>query len=66
MIIGCRYIAVGNEPFLKSYNGSFLKTTFPALKNVQKAINDAGLGDKIKVTIPIRYKGSYGPDSETI
>jgi hypothetical protein len=48
-----RYIGVGNEPFLKSYNGSHLKTTFPALKNIQKAIDEAGFGDKIKATIPL-------------
>ncbi|KAL3527884.1 hypothetical protein ACH5RR_012540 [Cinchona calisaya] len=47
-----RYVAVGNEPFLKNYNGSFAQTIFPALKNVQKALNEAGFGDKIKATIP--------------
>lgn len=44
---------MGNEPFLTSYNGSFLKSTFPALKNIQKALNEAGLGDKIKATVPL-------------
>ncbi|KAA8530955.1 hypothetical protein F0562_005678 [Nyssa sinensis] len=48
-----KYVAVGNEPFLKSYNGSFMKPTYPALKNVQKALDEAGLGDKIKATIPL-------------
>uniref|UniRef100_A0A5B6YRB0 glucan endo-1,3-beta-D-glucosidase n=1 Tax=Davidia involucrata TaxID=16924 RepID=A0A5B6YRB0_DAVIN len=51
--VDIKYVAVGNEPFLKSYNGSFLKTTLPAIENVQKAINDAGLRDKIKVTTPL-------------
>ncbi|GMY11223.1 glucan endo-1,3-beta-glucosidase 8 [Fagus crenata] len=51
--VDIRYIGVGNEPFLKSYNGSHLKTTFPALKNIQKAIDEAGFGDKIKATIPL-------------
>ncbi|XP_031399161.1 glucan endo-1,3-beta-glucosidase 8 [Punica granatum] len=46
-----RYVAVGNEPFLTSYNGSNLETTLPALKNIQKALNDAGHGD-IKATVP--------------
>ncbi|KAM7514274.1 hypothetical protein LguiA_003857 [Lonicera macranthoides] len=50
--VNIRYVAVGNEPFLKSYKGANLKTTFPALKNIQKALNAAGLGDKIKATIP--------------
>lgn len=52
MALFYRYVAVGNEPFLKSYNGSNLKTMFPALENIQKAINEAGHKDKIKVTIP--------------
>ncbi|PNX72227.1 glucan endo-1,3-beta-glucosidase 8-like protein, partial [Trifolium pratense] len=48
--VNIRYISVGNEAFLKSYGGSYIGTTFPAMQNVQKAINKAGLGDKIKVT----------------
>ncbi|XP_030461956.2 glucan endo-1,3-beta-glucosidase 8 [Syzygium oleosum] len=50
--VDIRYVAVGNEPFLKSYNGSNLKTTVPALQNIQKALDEAGHGDKIKATIP--------------
>ncbi|KAK9068564.1 hypothetical protein SSX86_012679 [Deinandra increscens subsp. villosa] len=50
--VDIRYVAVGNEPFLKSYNDSFAKTTFPALQNIQNAINDAGLGNRIKATVP--------------
>lgn len=61
-----RYVAVGNEPFLKSYNGTYDKTTFPALKNIQKALIDAKVGDKIKATIPFNAdvyesSGSYKP-----
>ncbi|TXG61177.1 hypothetical protein EZV62_012540 [Acer yangbiense] len=41
--VNIRYVAVGNEPFLVKYNGSFLKTTFPALQNVQSALIKAGL-----------------------
>lgn len=48
----CRYVAVGNEPFLSAYNGSNLKTTFPALQNIQRALNEHGYGDKIKASIP--------------
>lgn len=58
-----RYVAVGNEPFLKAYNGSFEKTVFPALKNVQKALDKAGLGNKIKATIP-QNADVYTSDSE--
>ncbi|KAG7037546.1 Glucan endo-1,3-beta-glucosidase 5 [Cucurbita argyrosperma subsp. argyrosperma] len=48
-----RYVAVGNEPFLKTFNGSFLGTTFPALQNVQAAIVKAGLSTRVKVTVPM-------------
>lgn len=30
-----------------------MNTTFPALQNIQNALNDAGLGDKIKATVPL-------------
>ena len=49
----CRYVAVGNEPFLTSYNGSFISLTYPALQNVQAALNAAGLGTQVKVTVPM-------------
>ncbi|KAK8970066.1 Glucan endo-1,3-beta-glucosidase 8 [Platanthera guangdongensis] len=48
-----RYVAVGNEPFLTSYNSSFLGTTLPALKNIQRALEESGLGDQIKVVVPL-------------
>nr|KYP67565.1 Glucan endo-1,3-beta-glucosidase 8 [Cajanus cajan] len=62
-----RYVSVGNEPFLKSYNGSFTKTTFPAMKNVQRAIDKAGFGDKIKVTTALNadvYESSSNKPSD--
>ncbi|KAL0395609.1 UNVERIFIED_CONTAM: Glucan endo-1,3-beta-glucosidase 6 [Sesamum calycinum] len=43
-----RYVAVGNEPF-----GKLLRTTFPALKNVQDALTKAGLRNQVKVTVPL-------------
>jgi hypothetical protein len=46
-------VAVGNEPFLKSYNGSFINITFPALKNMQRALNEAGFGQHIKAVVPL-------------
>ncbi|KAL6977931.1 glucan endo-1,3-beta-D-glucosidase, partial [Sarracenia purpurea var. burkii] len=48
-----RYVAVGNEPFLKTYNGSFLRTTFPALQNIQSALIKAGHSNQVKVTVPL-------------
>ncbi|KAG9442476.1 hypothetical protein H6P81_018330 [Aristolochia fimbriata] len=35
-----RYVAVGNEPFLETYNGTFLNITLPALRNVQRALTE--------------------------
>ncbi|KAK1645440.1 hypothetical protein QYE76_063245 [Lolium multiflorum] len=51
--VNIKYVAVGNEPFLSSLNGTFLNVTFPALQNIQRALNDAGLGDTIKATVPL-------------
>ncbi|KAK6137164.1 hypothetical protein DH2020_029089 [Rehmannia glutinosa] len=48
-----RYVAVGNEPLLSTYNGTFLSTTVPALQNIQAALIKAGLGNRIKVTVPL-------------
>ncbi|URE01040.1 glucan endo-1,3-beta-glucosidase [Musa troglodytarum] len=53
--VNIKYVAVGNEPFLRSYNGSFMKTTFPALKNIQKALDEAGVGNRIKATVPLGH-----------
>ncbi|GER35124.1 glucan endo-1 3-beta-glucosidas [Striga asiatica] len=65
--VNIKYVAVGNEPFLKAYNGSNLETTFPALQNIQKALDESGLGDRIKATIPqngdVYDSGSSGPSA---
>lgn len=50
--VDIKYVAVGNEPFLRTYNGSFISLTFPALRNIQIALNNANLGNRIKVTVP--------------
>ncbi|XP_078149805.1 glucan endo-1,3-beta-glucosidase 8-like [Carex rostrata] len=58
--VNIKYVAVGNEPFLSSYNGSFLNVTLPALQNIQKALNEAGVGSTIKATVPLNadvYEG---------
>lgn len=51
--VDIRYVAVGNEPFLSTLNGTFLGTTYPALQNVQAALIKAGLANRVKVTIPL-------------
>ncbi|XP_010261306.1 PREDICTED: glucan endo-1,3-beta-glucosidase 8-like [Nelumbo nucifera] len=64
--VDIKYVAIGNEPFLKSYNGRFTNHTFPALKNIQRALDEAGLGDKIKATTPLNadvYDSSTGTPS---
>lgn len=64
--VNIRYVAVGNEPFLSTYNGTFLKTTFPALQNIQAALIKAGLAAKVKVTVPQNadvYESSTGVPS---
>lgn len=48
-----RYVAVGNEPFLKAFNGTFESITLPALQNIQSAIIKAGLATQVKVTVPL-------------
>ncbi|MCO5603702.1 hypothetical protein L7F22_057853 [Adiantum nelumboides] len=60
------YVAVGNEPFLTSYNGSYLNITYPALVNIQSALNSAGYGGTIKATVPMNadvIQGSGGPSA---
>lgn len=61
-----RYVAVGNEPFLKSYNNSFLKTTFPALQNIQNALNEADVGDAIKATVPLNADVYESPSNSNV
>ncbi|KAL7230414.1 hypothetical protein ACSBR2_008824 [Camellia fascicularis] len=63
--VDIKYVAVGNEPFLTSYNGTNTHTLLPAMKNIQKALDEAGHGDKIKVTTPqnadVYDSGTGGP-----
>lgn len=59
-------MAVGNEPFLTSYNNSFLNTTFPALRNIQNALNEAGFGDSIKATVPLNADVYGSPVSNPV
>nr|GMC81889.1 glucan endo-1,3-beta-glucosidase 8-like [Ipomoea batatas] len=46
-------VGVGNEPFLKFYaKQGLFNVTYPALANMQKALNDAGIGKTTKATVP--------------
>ncbi|KAE8687166.1 Glucan endo-1,3-beta-glucosidase 8 [Hibiscus syriacus] len=51
--VNVRYVAVGNEPFLETYNGSYIQITLPALNNIQSALIKAGIGSQVKVTVPL-------------
>lgn len=61
-----RYVAVGNEPFLKTYNGSFLNITLPALQNIQNALNEAGVGETIKATVPLNADVYESPQANPV
>ncbi|KAI4298849.1 hypothetical protein L6164_032364 [Bauhinia variegata] len=47
-----RYIAVGNEPFLTSYNGQFQNLVMPAILNVQQSLVKANLAGYVKIVVP--------------
>jgi hypothetical protein len=57
-----RYVAVGNEPFLTAYNGTYQNVTLPALQNIQKALADAGFADQVIATIPFNSDVLCGTD----
>ncbi|RLN19388.1 glucan endo-1,3-beta-glucosidase 8-like [Panicum miliaceum] len=64
--VNIKYVAVGNEPFLSSFNGTFLNVTLPALQNIQRALNDAGLGETIKATVPLNADVYNSPTSNPV
>ena len=47
-----RYVAVGNEPFLMSYNGHFQAFVLSTMLNIQEALGKANLATQIKVVVP--------------
>ncbi|EMS63522.1 Glucan endo-1,3-beta-glucosidase 8 [Triticum urartu] len=50
--VNIKFVAIGNEPFLTAYNGTYDNVTVPALKNIQRALDEAGHGAAIKATVP--------------
>ncbi|EEE64491.1 hypothetical protein OsJ_19341 [Oryza sativa Japonica Group] len=64
--VDVRYVAVGNEPFLKSYNGSLINVTFPALKNMQRALDKLGLGDHVKAVVPLNADVYNSPENKPV
>ncbi|KAJ7980504.1 Glucan endo-1,3-beta-glucosidase [Quillaja saponaria] len=64
--VDIRHVAIGNEPFLKTYGDRFLQTTLPALQNIQAALIKAGLARQVKVTVPLNadvYESDSGVPS---
>ncbi|KAL3533381.1 hypothetical protein ACH5RR_006902 [Cinchona calisaya] len=59
--VNITYVAVGNEPFLKDYKDKFTNVTAPALKNIQDALIEAGVGNTTKATIPFNGDVYYSP-----
>ncbi|XP_062192389.1 glucan endo-1,3-beta-glucosidase 5-like [Phragmites australis] len=50
--VDIRYIAVGNEPFLTSYQGQFQSYVLPAMTNIQQSLVKANLASYIKLVVP--------------
>ncbi|AQK62424.1 O-Glycosyl hydrolase family 17 protein [Zea mays] len=47
-------------------NGTFDKVTFPALQNIQNALNEAGLGDTVKATVPLNADVYMSPKDNPV
>lgn len=50
--VDIRYIAVGNEPFLTSYQGQFQSYIIPAMTNIQRSLVKANLASYVKLVVP--------------
>lgn len=50
-----RWVAVGNEPFLTAYEGMYLNTTLPALRNIVNALAKAGQANTVRTIIPFNF-----------
>ncbi|MCO5613246.1 hypothetical protein L7F22_067522 [Adiantum nelumboides] len=50
-----RYVAVGDEPFKEGYHDTYSASTYPALKNIQQALDNANIQDQVKATVPMSF-----------
>lgn len=73
--VNIRYIAVGNEPFLMSYQGQFQAFVLPSVINVQQALAKVNLASEVKVVVPcnadvyqsnLPSQGAFRPDINQI
>lgn len=51
----CRYVAVGDEPFLVSYSDHFRPYVIGAAINIQTALTKANLAGDVKVVVPCSF-----------
>lgn len=51
----CRYVAVGDEPFLQSYGEQFHPFVIGAVTNIQAALTRAKLDRKVEVVVPCSF-----------
>ncbi|GKD41626.1 glucan endo-1,3-beta-glucosidase 9 [Tanacetum coccineum] len=51
----CRYIAVGDEPFLQTYGSQFYPYVVGAAINIEAALIRAKLATKVKIVIPCSF-----------
>lgn len=56
-----RYVAVGNEPFLASYQGKYQPFVLPALTNLQQSLSRANLAGFVKLVVPCNADAYEGP-----
>ncbi|KAF7040471.1 hypothetical protein CFC21_050372 [Triticum aestivum] len=64
--VNIKFVAIGNEPFLTAYNGTYDNVTVPALKNIQRALDEAGHGSAIKATVPVNADVYDSPASNPV
>ncbi|KAK4783732.1 hypothetical protein SAY86_018100 [Trapa natans] len=64
--VNIKYIAVGNEPFLQTYNGTYIRQTLPALRNIYEALRKADLESEIKPTVPFNADVYDSPESSPV
>ncbi|KAK3132448.1 hypothetical protein QOZ80_6AG0521730 [Eleusine coracana subsp. coracana] len=50
--VDIRYIAVGNEPFLTSYQNQFQSYIIPVMTNLQQSLVKANLASYVKLVVP--------------
>lgn len=51
----CRYVAVGDDPFLQSYGDQYRPFVIGASANIQAALKKANLGGEVKVVVPCSF-----------